>query len=342
MTVSATSPPTDGQPESPTLAQVDPSFAAALAAARETSPTPTPPPTQPAPAPAPRQLVQAAGKFQLPGAPRAPHADISRSMIWVYGEPKIGKTTLASEFPGLWFIATEKGQDWVTTREPTLITSWDNFLEFCAWFNELRPTHFADGEPIRALGIDTVDGLFKMCFEHVCQEMGVQDPGEIPHGGGWGRLSKEFERVMGKIRQWPYGLVCISHARTKEFKTKSTKRDRSEPNIGAAGFRWCAAAADLIMYAYSDEYPESNEKGELTGKVLERRQLLCHPQSSAVAGGRMVKQQGLPVTIPLDFKELVKYFPGTFAPQTGETRVAPPVVSADSPDAGGEGAPEGA
>lgn len=249
------------------------------------------------------------GRLTVPGGIRKPHADITRSMIWIYGEPKIGKTTLAASFPGVWFIATEKGQDWVEIREPTLVSSWDEFLELCAYIEENKPTHFGDGTPIRAICIDTVDLLFKMCNDQVCVDMGVSDPGEIPHGGGWGRLSKEFERVMSKIRRWPYGLICISHVRQKEFKSKGRKWDRYEPNIGAAGMRWCLAAADIILYAHVSEEVEKNANGEVTGKIIEHRVAQCHPSSTAVAGGRMANR--LPAMIPLNYGELIKHFPGT-------------------------------
>lgn len=264
------------------------------------------------PSPSPEfvaQEIPISGRLKIPGAIRRPHADITRSMIWIHGEPKIGKTTFASKFPGVWFIATEKGQDWVETREPTLVSSWDEFLELCAFIETNRPTTFGDGTPIRALCIDTIDLLFKMCQDQVCAEMGVGDPGEIPHGGGWGRLAKEFERVMGKVRRWPYGLIAISHTRQKEFKSKGRKTDRYEPNIGAAGMRWCLAAADLILYAFVEESPEYNAKGEITGKILEQRVLQCHPSAIAVAGGRMADR--MPPLIPLSYDALIQYFPGT-------------------------------
>jgi hypothetical protein len=231
-------------------------------------------------------------------------------MFWVYGEPKIGKTTLASKFPGVWFLATERGQEFVECREPTMIGSWTEFLQICAWIETNKPKEFGDGEPIRTLVIDTVSLLFKMCQQHVCKGLGVEDPGELPHGKGWSRLSSEFERVMSKVRRWPYTLVCISHARQKEFKTRGRKVDRYEPDIGAAGYRFCQSAADLILYAHSTEHAEKNpDTGELTGNIFEKRMLLTQPQSWAVAGGRMTKD--MPEHITLDYDELLSYFPET-------------------------------
>ncbi len=265
-----------------------------------------------------RQVVQgpdagqAMGKFRVPGAIRRPPGDLTKAMIWLHGPPKIGKTTLAAKFPGAWFWATERGQDWVEVREPTFIHSWAEFLELCAFVQETRPTHFADGTPIRVIVIDVLDILFKMCQEAVCGELGIEDPGELPHGKAWSRLTAEFERVMTKIRKWPYGLICISHSRSKEIKIKAQKVPREEPYIGAAGMRWGAGAADLILYAFTKETAVKDKvTGAITGQIEEQRCLLCHPQSWALAGGRMVEQRGIPEIIPLDYNELVSYFPET-------------------------------
>lgn len=234
----------------------------------------------------------------VPGAPRPPCANILQSVIWVYGEPKVGKTTFASKFPGTWFLATEPGQDWVTVREPTVIHTWKHFLEVCAFIETNKPKTFEDGESISTICIDTYTLLFKMCQEQVCLEMGVGDPGEIPHGGGWGRLTKEFERVMSKVARWPYGLVLISHGRQREFKTRGTKRDRFEPDIGAAGMRWGNATCDLILYAHVREEAILDDKGDVTGEIIEKRVIQCHPSAAAVAGGRM--SDLLPMFMPLE------------------------------------------
>lgn len=248
--------------------------------------------------------------LRLPGAVRKPTADIGRSMVWLYGEPKIGKTTFASEFPGTWFIATEKGQDWVEIREPTLVNCWDDFIEWCLFMANNQPTKFADGTPIRTIAIDTIDGLFRMCLEHICRSLGVDDPGELPHGKGWAQVNTEFDRVMNKVRRWPFGMVCISHVRSKEFKARGRKTDRQEPYIGAAGARWAQSAADLILYAHTQEVATKDANGNPIG-VEEQRVLLTHPQSWAVAGGRMLRSMNIPPIIPLDYKTFIKYFPGT-------------------------------
>lgn len=246
--------------------------------------------------------------FKLPASRRAPAQKIDGGMIWLYGPPKIGKTTFANQFPGMWFIATEKGHNWIETREPLNIETWEHFLSFCAWFDSNRPTEFDDGRPILWLCIDTIDGLFKLCEDFVKSDLGVANLGDMPHGKGWNALTVEFERVMNKIRKWDVGLIVISHATQKEFRTKGTKTDRWQPSPGAACYRWCNAAADLIIFCDVRDRPIINQDGVATG-VEEQRFAVCHPVSSAVAGGRMSDR--LPQTISLSYDAFVNCFPET-------------------------------
>lgn len=247
-------------------------------------------------------------EIAIPGAKRPPVGRIQGSMFWIYGPEKIGKTTLASHFPGAWFWATEPGQNWIETYPPLMIHDWDHFLEVCAYIEKEKPTKFGDGKPIKTIVWDTGDLLFKMCTDHISATLGVEDPSELDHGKGWARLNNEFERVVTKVRRWPFTLVVISHDRQRPFKTKGRQVDRWEPDIGAGGRRILSAAADLILHAHADDFVVKNEDGEVTGEIQERRLLRCHPTASVVAGGRMSHM--LPPVIPLDYNELEAYLTG--------------------------------
>ncbi len=245
-------------------------------------------------------------RFTIPNTPRKPQRSIDNSMIWLYGEPKIGKTTFASKFPGAWFISTEPGQAFVETREPVIINDWEDFLEFCLFISETRPEKFGDGTPINTLVIDTYDQLFKMCQNSISHELGVIDLAEIAHGKGWGRLTMEFERVMTKFLKFPYTIVCISHVRVKEIKTRGRKVHLIEPHVGAAGMRWGISQADLIIYAHMHEMFERDSDGQAID-ITEQRAMMLQPSAGIVAGGRM--SNILPLEpIPLDYDSFMAHF----------------------------------
>lgn len=252
----------------------------------------------------------------IPAAKRPPIGRIAGSMIWIHGLPKVGKTTFANNFPGVWFWATEPGQNWIQTHEPTVIHDWGYFLEMCDYVQTNKPTRFGDGEPIHTICFDTVDLLHKMCADSVAADLSVEELSELGHGKGWYRLNNEFERVITKIRRWPFNLVCISHSKQKPFKTRGREVHRWEPDIGTGGARTLSAAADLIGYAHVGVTAERSEDGGYTGNDIETRLLQCHPSPDVVAGGRMV--QRLPHKIELDYQVFMDYLTGKRSPEDDE------------------------
>lgn len=247
--------------------------------------------------------ISAVRSVAVPSGRRPAQVSLDRTMLWLYGDTGTGKTTLAGKFPGVWFLSTEPGQQFISAQEPTLIESWEHFIEICAMIETDRPRKFGDGEAIRYLCIDTADLLWKMCNDDVCGGLGVEDPSELGHGKGWARLNSEFSRVITKMRRWPFGLICISHARTKAVKMRGREITRMEPDIGAGGYRVLSAAADFMFYAFIDDQPVLDDEGNVTGEILEQYTLQCHPTNTIAAKCR---PGNFPAKIPTDYDHLAK------------------------------------
>jgi len=244
----------------------------------------------------------------LPTKVQKPIYDLAKATTLIFGPIKIGKTTIANQWPGVWFLATEAGQTWIQTHEPTIIDDWPHFLQICGWIAKTRPKKFGDGKPLRTLVVDTVDLLFKMCFDSVCDELGISSPTELDYGAGWQAIGDEFSRVITKLTKLPYGLIFISHTKVKTIKSRARKVDRIEPDIMATGMRVISAVADIILYCSVKETAILGADGEPTGTITEERIIRCQPESNIIAGDRTGR---LPDEIPMSYKELVKYFPKT-------------------------------
>lgn len=73
----------------------------------------------------------------IPVEPEAPVSDLGRFIYFLYGPPKVGKSTLASEFPGVYFADVEKGLKSLSVRKSS-INGWLHFLDFLSNLSRVK------------------------------------------------------------------------------------------------------------------------------------------------------------------------------------------------------------
>ena len=278
-------------------------------------------------------------------SPKKVKKDLSRCKILAYGPPKIGKSTLASQFPGPLFLATEEGLDWIECHKISIL-DWDtsplvvddegnisgSFLNVLRWLDEFRfkeipGTH----DPLRTLVLDNIDIAYQMCFDHTCAMAGISDPTDLEWGKGWKLIATEWQRVLTRMTKLPYGLVFTSHSKQVERKSKSSKIDIVMPSITNAGAQKVMALVDIIMYCYTTEEAELDASGNVTGVIKERRVIRCQPQNNIIAGDRT---KCLPYEIPMSYEALLEYFPDTpkaFAEALVKTLATSPTLYEQEP-----------
>ena len=89
-------------------------------------------------------------------------------VVTIYGAPKIGKSTFASQFPGALFAATEPGLNHLNVYQIP-INGWKDFLS-------LGAALASDPLQVETLVVDTVDILYLQCQSAVCDKAEVQHP----------------------------------------------------------------------------------------------------------------------------------------------------------------------
>jgi hypothetical protein len=66
-------------------------------------------------------------------------------------------------------------------------------------------------EKFSTICVDTVAIAYDLCEQFICAQNGVQKIGDIPYGGGYAALSKEFDGALRKITMMGYGLIMTCH-----------------------------------------------------------------------------------------------------------------------------------
>lgn len=229
--------------------------------------------------------------MKLPTAKTPPKSTLNDVSILLYGPSKIGKSTFASQAPEAIFLATEPGLNALEVYQQP-ITSWPEFLEVCA--------ELAKGEhPFKTVVIDTIDVLYRLCADHICQKRGIEHESDGSHGKIYGLIKNEIYRVLTKLAHLPYGLILISHSQDRDLETRTGTITRTVPTLSESFRQIVIGLVDLILYC--DIEAVQNENGQ---RVC-RRVIRTKPSPNYDAGDRFGR---LPEVIPLDFPAFAEAF----------------------------------
>lgn len=147
-------------------------------------------------------------------APTTISRDLKGKYICIYSLPKVGKTTMATQFPRNILLGFEHGWNALSGIKAVDIPKW---TEFKLYLKQLaKPEVQAMFDTVT---IDTIGIAWEACEQFVCQQHGVQKINEIPWGGGYTACKKEFEGALRQITQLGYGLVVIAHVSKRVEKT---------------------------------------------------------------------------------------------------------------------------
>lgn len=219
--------------------------------------------------------------------------DLRGYSVFFYGQPKSGKTTIASKFPGALLLAFEKGYNAIPGVMAKPLNTWS---EFKKTLRELKDPEVQ--QVFQTVIVDTADIAYSLCEKWVCQQESNEKVdyttiGDIPYGKGYKLVEKEFDECLRAIIQMDYGLVIISHETDKTF-TDEHGQDYNQivPTLDARGRKICERACDIIGYARQIDL----EGGE------NQTRLFLRQTSRFVAGSRF---KYIPDSIEFTYDNLV-------------------------------------
>jgi len=127
------------------------------------------------------------------------------------------------------------------------INSWIDFLKV---LRQLKDP--AVKEKYETIVIDTVDIAYDYCEQYICAQNNVDTIGDIPFGGGYTKVGKEFDSKLRSIVQQDYGLVLISHSTDKVFKDETGEEyNKIVPTLPAKPRLIAGRMCDIIGYSRS-------------------------------------------------------------------------------------------
>lgn len=183
-------------------------------------------------------------ELALPTAVSTPSDRLQDYSILLFGEKKIGKTSLASMFPRTFFLMTEPGGKALSIYQRP-VTTWKEFL---GYLKLLKKDSRFD-----TVVVDTIDLLFKLAERHALQRLGISHPSEEDWGKGWSAVRDTFTPGIQELLSLGKGVIMISHAVEREIKKRSGERyDRIQPTLGGQGRDVVEGMVDIWCYYHYD------------------------------------------------------------------------------------------
>ena len=170
--------------------------------------------------------------------------DLRGKFVCLYSLPKIGKTSLACQFPKNLLCGFEHGWNAISGAMAVDIKKWADFKLILRQLEKPEAQ-----EKYNTITIDTVGIAWDLCEQYICAQHGVQTIADIPWGGGYTAAKREFETCLRKITQLGYGLVVIAHVEKRiEKRADDSEVEILGPAIPKRAYDIVNQLVDIIGY----------------------------------------------------------------------------------------------
>lgn len=171
--------------------------------------------------------------------PQVISRDLRSKYLLLAGPPKIGKTEFCTMAPDALVLAFEIGTN---ARPGAMIQKIDTWSTFKLVLRQLEKPEAKT--KFSTICIDTVAIAYDLCEQFICAQNGVQKIGDIPYGGGYAALSKEFDSALRKITMMGYGLIMTCHL--KESSDENGEVTGYKPDLNNRCLKIVNGLVDII------------------------------------------------------------------------------------------------
>lgn len=205
----------------------------------------------------------------------------------IFGVPGVGKSSLAAQAPGVFFLDLENGLDRIDCwRTPTRLTTYQELIKWMKWAIE--------NPEVKTIAIDTIDEVEKILAQKALDlynaEVKTQATtiSDVPYGRGTDLLVAEWRRfidVIERVHARGKNVLFVGHEQVQKFENPSDANyDFYTVNLHKKTAPVVIAKLDACLFA---KY-ESIVKGAVDNKGREL------PKGKAVGTGSrvLVTQQG--------------------------------------------------
>lgn len=233
--------------------------------------------------------------------PHKVSTDLSGYITYIYGPPKTGKTTLATQMPKSLLLAFERGYNALPGVMVQDITSWGEFKQV---YKELKKPEVKAA--FDAIIIDTIDIAADFCQTYICKQKDIEALGDLGYGKGWTAFKEEFQNTFRALSQLGYAVFFIGHHKEAMVTDDNTGAERMiiRPALGNSTRGVIEGMADIYGYAH-----------QVRGKDMSVLTLRS-PDDSITCGGRF---KYIPNEITMSYDNLIEAVKMAIEKEAAET-----------------------
>ena len=236
--------------------------------------------------------------ISLPVNERRNIEKIEKKVIWIYGTPFSGKTTLANKFPAPLMLNTDgnikfvdapflamKDEVKVEGRQTKRTLAWEIFKDT---INELEKKD----NDFQTIIVDLLEDMYEHCRIFMYGKLGIEHESDNSFKA-WDMVKTEFLSTLKRLMNMGYeNIILISHEDTSKDITKKTgdKITSIRPNIQQKTDNKIAGMVDIVARVIADG---------------EDRTLNFKSNEVIFGGGRLSVTDHV---IPLEFEDFMKIF----------------------------------
>jgi hypothetical protein len=179
-------------------------------------------------------------RVSLPTKVSRPSSRLADYSTLLFGEKKIGKTSLAAQFPNSFFMMFEPGARALKIKQRP-VTKWADAIGYLRLLQK--------DKEYDTVVVDTADLAFKLCQRYTVNKLGVEHPSDEEWGKGWEALRDRFTTWVMELLTLQKGVIFISHATEKEIKKRSGyKYHKTVPTMAGQASDILEGVIDIWAY----------------------------------------------------------------------------------------------
>jgi hypothetical protein len=222
----------------------------------------------------------------------------SRRML-IYGEPGVGKSTLASQFPNPIFLNLEDGIRDLDCDHTDRIESAGEFMGYVV--AELPKTDYA------TIVVDTVDWLEKLLMVDVATKAGKATIEDIGFGRGYQSLERLWKEVLNGLGcLWNQGrhVILTCHEAIDKFADpEGDGYNFYRPALHRTGSACVSEWCDEVLFCKHRRVARKADDGRRTVAVAGERIIVCNNTQAIEAKNRL----GMPDEVPMSIESFYSF-----------------------------------